>query len=130
MKIKNILIAWSLGMFSLLVGASIQDPYTLNFNENTDGATGYRAYYDDGNTGIAIADQKPSDLKQIAEFSKPPFNFTPELIAMRYDKHNACFRVTAYNQYGESDLSDPACKEIAAGVPGKPQGATVDRAAP
>jgi len=36
---------------------------------------------------------------------------------------SVCYHVSAFNQYGESDLSDPACATV--GVPAAPDGTTI-----
>ncbi len=118
MKIKLFAI---LCILSTLVGASIEDEYTINFNENTDGADGYNLFYNDGAVTKPLAEQIPSDLKPIDTVTKPPFKFTPASAPLKLDKHVACFRMTAFNSYGESVLSDQVCdKEVAPGAPKKP----------
>lgn len=94
---------------------AIDAPIRLSWTANAPGdmVLGYRLYFgpDEDATGMVMVDDVAVDAP----------NFDPAMPQSTYDAwadfrlrigDTACFRLTAYNAYGESDFSNAACKLV------------------
>jgi hypothetical protein len=93
-------------------------PITLSWSANdpTEMVLGYRLYL--------APTEDPDTMEQVDEIVVTDAGFDPAAPGRVYDAwndlrlelgDNACFRLTAYNEAGESDFSNAACKRIDGG---------------